>query len=209
VEHRTFSGVEAARRGKTVLYVTERCVFRLAPDGLELTEIAPGVDLQKDILDRMAFKPVMRGEPKLMDERIFRDEPMNLRPGMLARPLSDRLTYDAENNVFYVDFAGLSVRSEEDIERIHQAVESRLAPVGHKVFAIVNYDRFDIAPELVDVYIGMVKGIVERHYHDVTRYTSSTFVRMKLGEALQRSRMAPHLYDNREEALGQVLGKTQ
>ncbi len=207
VEHRTFSGVEAAKRGKTVLYITERCVFRLGPDGLELTEIAPGVDLQQDILARMAFTPVMRGEPAPMDERIFRDEPMNLRPGMLARPLADRFGYDAVGNIFYVDFAGLSVRSEEDIERIRQAVESRLVPVGHKVYAIVNYDRFDIASELVDDYIGMVKGIVERHYLDVTRYTSSTFLRMKLGAALERRRVAPHLYENREEALGRVLNR--
>jgi propionate CoA-transferase len=60
VEHRTFSGPEAHRRGMSVLYVTERCVFRLCAEGLELMEIAPGIDLQKDILDRMDFVPVMR-----------------------------------------------------------------------------------------------------------------------------------------------------
>lgn len=207
VEHRTFSGAEALRRGREVLYVTERCVFRLGPEGLELAEIAPGVDLQKDILDRMAFEPIMTAEPKLMDERIFRPEPMHLRPGMLERPLADRLGYDPARNIFYVDFAGLSVRSDADIERVHQAVEAHLAPIGHKVYAIVNYDRFDIAPDLVDDYIGMVKGIVERHYHDVTRYTSSTFLRMKLGEALERGHVPPHLYDSREQALGSVFGQ--
>jgi propionate CoA-transferase len=61
-----------------VLYVTERCVFRLCPEGLELVEIAPGIDLQRDILERMEFRPVIRGEPALMDARIFRDEPMGL-----------------------------------------------------------------------------------------------------------------------------------
>jgi len=202
VEHRTFSGPEAARRGKTVLYVTERCVFRLGADGLELVEIAPGVDLQKDILDKMAFRPVMRRPPTLMDARIFRDEPMNLRPGMLERPLAERLSYDAAENVFYLDFAGLRVRSREDIERVRTAVEGKLAAVGHKVYAIVNYDRFDIAPELEDDYIGMVKDVVERHYHDVTRYTSSTFVRMKLGEALERRQVAPHIYASEVEARG-------
>lgn len=59
VEHRTFSGEQAAKTDKDVLYITERCVFKLTPQGLALTEIAPGVDLQKDILDRMAFKPII------------------------------------------------------------------------------------------------------------------------------------------------------
>jgi propionate CoA-transferase len=204
VEHRTFSGAQAAKWGKTVLYITERCVFKLTADGLELTEIAPGVDLQKDILDRMDFKPIMHGEPKLMDARIFIDEPMNIRPEMLDRPLDERLSYDAAQNLFFVDFAGLSVRNEGDIGRILEAVEAKLAPIGHKVNAIVNYDRFSIVPELVDDYIGIVKGIMDRHYHDVTRYTSSTFLRMKLGEALAKQQIAPHIYESADEAEGNL-----
>ena len=50
VEHVTFSGVEATKRGRSALYVTERCVFALRPDGLELIEVAPGVDIERDIL---------------------------------------------------------------------------------------------------------------------------------------------------------------
>jgi len=206
VEHRTFSGPQAAKWGKSVLYITERCVFKLTPDGLELTEIAPGVDLQKDILDRMDFKPIMHQPPQLMDARIFADEPMNIRPDMLERPMAERLSYDAAQDLFFVDFAGLSVRNEGDIARILEAVESALAPIGHKVNAIVNYDRFNIVPELVDDYIGVVKGIMERHYHDVTRYTSSTFLRMKLGEALEKQHIAPHIYESADEA-GKALGE--
>lgn len=200
VEHRTFSGPQAAKWGKSVLYITERCVFRLTADGLELTEIAPGVDLQKDILDKMEFKPIMHGEPKLMDARIFTDAPMNIRPEMLERPMAERLSYDPAQNLFFVDFAGLSIRSEADIARLLEAVESKLAPLGHKVNAIVNYDRFTILPELVDDYIGVVKGIMERHYHDVTRYTSNTFLRMKLGEALEKQQIPPHIYESADEA---------
>ena len=84
VEHRTFSGPQAVKWGKTVLYITERCVFRLCEAGLELIEIAPGVDLQRDILDKMAFKPVMDRPPVLMDARIFQDAPMGLRDDMLG-----------------------------------------------------------------------------------------------------------------------------
>ena len=204
VEHRTFSGPQAAKWGKTVLYITERCVFKLTAEGLELTEIAPGVDLQKDILDKMEFKPLMPREPKLMDARIFIDAPMNIRAEMLERPLAERLAYDPVQNVFFLDFAGLSVRSAADIERIRDGVDAFLAPVGHKVNAIVNYDRFSIVPELIDDYIAMVKDIMERHYHDVTRYTSNTFLRMKLGEALEKRQIQPQLYESAAEAQGSL-----
>jgi propionate CoA-transferase len=84
VEHRTFSGPQAVKRGTPVLYITERCVFELTSAGLVLSEIAPGVDLQRDILERMAFAPLMPTAPKLMDARIFADLPMHLRPDILA-----------------------------------------------------------------------------------------------------------------------------
>ncbi len=200
VEHRTFSGQQATKSGRPVLYITERCVFQLTQDGLQLIEIAPGVDLQRDILDRMDFLPSIRQPLPLMDARIFSDEPMNLRPALLERPLSERLVYDAGKNLFFVDFEGLSVRNIDDVEAIRSAVEQVLLPLGHKVNAIVNYDRFWIAPDLVDAYIGMVKAIVDAHYHDVTRYTSNSFLRMKLGEALQKRQLEPHLFGSSGEA---------
>jgi hypothetical protein len=145
--------------GQDVLYVTERCVFRLCADGLELIEIAPGVDLQRDILDRMDFVPVMIRPPVLMDARIFRRRADGLapRPARTFRS-SERLAYDAQQDVFFVDFEGLSVRSPQDIAAIRDAVRAALAPLGRKVDAVVNYDRFSIVPELVDDYVEMVKG---------------------------------------------------
>jgi propionate CoA-transferase len=78
VEHITFSGRYAQQVGKPVLYVTERCVLRLGQEGLELIEIAPGIDIEKHILPYMDFEPIIRTRPKLMDERIFRDELMKI-----------------------------------------------------------------------------------------------------------------------------------
>ena len=77
VEQVTFSGSYAAEHGQPVLYVTERAVFELTREGVALKEIAPGVDLQKDVLDQMDFAPIVKNV-KLMDERIFRDAPMGL-----------------------------------------------------------------------------------------------------------------------------------
>lgn len=78
VEQITFSGEYANDVGKEILYVTERAVFKLTPSGLELIEIAPGVDMEKHILSKMSFKPIISKELKTMDERIFRDEVMGL-----------------------------------------------------------------------------------------------------------------------------------
>jgi propionate CoA-transferase len=71
VEQITFSGANARKQNQRVLYVTERAVFQLTDDGLEITEIAPGIDLEEDVLVRMAFTPAVRSPLPLMDERIF------------------------------------------------------------------------------------------------------------------------------------------
>jgi acyl CoA:acetate/3-ketoacid CoA transferase len=71
VEQITFSGTVAMSQGQRVVYVTERAVFALAPDGMVLAEIAPGVDVRRDILERMAFKPLVPAEPAVMAKDFF------------------------------------------------------------------------------------------------------------------------------------------
>lgn len=200
VEHVTFSGKVAAERGQAVLYITERAVFRLTPRGMELAEVAPGVDVENDILAQMDFAPVINGDPRLMDLRIFQEEPMGIKNDLLATPLEDRLTYSQKDNLFFVNFEGLAVNNREDIRRIKEAVEKILAPVDKRVFTIVNYDNFSILPDLVDEYTEMVKGLVDRLYSGVTRYTTSAFLRMKLGGALEKRGVSAHIYESPEEA---------
>ena len=81
IQQITFSGVYAMKNGQEIMFITERAVFRLTPDGLVLTEIAPGIDLQKDVLDKMEFAPIVAKDIKLMDSRLFREEKMGLNKG--------------------------------------------------------------------------------------------------------------------------------
>ena len=200
VQHRTFSGPLAAKAGRPVLFVTERCVFRLVTGGLELIEVAPGVDPERDIFAHMAFRPAVSPHLALMDERIFRPEPMGLRDDFLSVPMESRFTLDAERGIFFVNFERLMVRTRKDVAAIRHQVEANLLPLGRKVRTIVNYDEFVLAPEVEAEYLDMVRDLVERFYTNVTRYTTSAFLRMKLGDALARRGVASHIYESADQA---------
>jgi propionate CoA-transferase len=200
VEHVTFSGKYAVMRNQPVYYVTERCVFRLTAEGLELVEVAPGIDIERDILGHMEFAPVMNKPPRLMDGRIFAEGPMNLKDDIFGLTLEERLTYDPQEDLFFVNFEGHKIRTREDIAAVESLVTGILSPLNRKVYTIVNYDNFDVLPELVDEYTDMVGRLVDRFYTGVTRYTTNTFLRMKLGDALKERKLAPHIYETREEA---------
>ncbi len=208
VEQVTFSGDTAIKNHLDVLFITERCVFTLTDEGVELAEIAPGVDLEKDILAHMDFKPIVKN-PKKMDERIFKLEPMGLKADLISKPISERMIYDAATNMFYVNFEGLQVLSMKDIEDIRARAEAVLASLGRKVNAIVNYDNFFILPDLADAYVDLVKYLVSRYYEKVTRYTTSAYLRMKMGEGLKVRGLAPHIYESREEARKGLKGTAE
>ena len=199
VEQVTFSGAVAARRGQHVYYVTERCVFRLTPEGLELVEYAPGIDLQDDILSHMAFKPIVKN-PVLMDERLFRPELLDLRAELLHLNLASRISYDAGRGVLFLNFEGMRVRNVRDVENIRQTVASRCRSVGRRVAAVVNYDACEIAPDVTEAYAEMVDYLMVHCYTKVSRYSTSAFLRMKLGDALLRRGLAPHIFETQEEA---------
>ncbi len=200
VEQRTFSGREALRRGQPVLYVTERAVFGLHDDGIELLEVAPGLDLERDVLAHMDFRPVIARDPLPMDHALFADAPIGLRDRLLALPLADRFAWDAGAKTLFINFERLRIRTPADVAAVRREVEARLGPLGEKVYAVVNYDHFELDPDVEDAWAAMVRDLVARHYRNVTRYSTSGFLRAKLGPALAARGVAPHLYETVDEA---------
>jgi propionate CoA-transferase len=199
IEQVTFSGEYAARMGKKVLYITERCVLTLTPEGLELTEVAPGVEIERDILPYMAFKPIIRN-PVLMDARIFRDEIMGLKDTILSISLLERISYQPARNLLFLNFQGLKLVSPKDAQDVQAAVERKCKEIGRRVNLIVNYDGFEIMESAMDAYTDVVKAMSEKYYDKSTRYSTSAFLRNKLGAAISGRGMAPHIYETHAEA---------
>lgn len=198
VQHTTFFGPRAARLAQPVLFVTERCVFRLTAEGLSLIEIAPGIDLERDILDQMAFRPHL-DEVALMDARLFRDEPMELDADLLTLGLEHRIQVDTDAGRIFINLEKLRIRDDWDIARIRDRVEALCTPLSTPVDAIVNYDATVIYPEVEDSYAEMVRDLENRFYRNVTRYSSSAFTRLRLGAVFARSKGA-HIFDTAEDA---------
>jgi propionate CoA-transferase len=199
VEQITFSGPLAAAKGQSVLYVTERCVFKLRPEGLQLIEVAPGIDIERDILAHMAFRPII-GDVALMDPRIYRAKPMGLAGVLQDLQLTDRLNYDADRNTLFANFEGMAIRSVDDIECVRRVFDALCTKVGRRVALIVNYDGFRLDESLADTYFEMVSDLQAKHYSTTTRYTTSAFMRMKLGEALSSRQAAAHVFETHDEA---------
>jgi len=196
VEHRTFSARESRRRGQQVLYVTERCVFRLtgsveAPE-LELIELAPGIDLQRDVLAQMEFMPLISPHLKTMDAALFKPEVMGLRQRLLTTPLADRLELDRQRLLLFINFEGLAVDSLDDVTAIESQITALLEPLGERVAVVVNYDSFTLAPMLMEAYTRMVQGLRSRFYKRVTRYGTGGFLKARLeAQGLQQEFKRP------------------
>jgi propionate CoA-transferase len=196
----TFSGAFAAEKNQPVLYVTERCVFRRAADGIELAEVAPGIDIQRDILAHMEFQPLIRN-PKPMDPRIFRPEVMGLAETAVGiGALEDRISYDPGRNLLFLNFESLHIRTAADVDAVQRAVEDECRRIGRRVAVVVDYDAFRIDETALDAWARMVRYMEETHYTRVTRYTTSAFLRLKLGQALEQREVAPHVFETESEA---------
>lgn len=181
--------------GQRVLYITERCVFELNHRGLKLIEIAPGIDLQQDILDHMTFKPYIKDPENIpgMDERIFRaDRTMGLYDELFSieKQFPHRLEYHADTHTLFIDLKHYQVQKYEEIDQVKGMIESKLRtcienhPKHEKVNVVVNYDGFDCKVNLTEAWSAMAQELQREYYHSAKRYSGKVFMRQKLGSIL-------------------------
>jgi propionate CoA-transferase len=196
----TFSGNVARARNQSVRYVTERCVFELAATGLRLIELAPGVDLDNDVLRHLPFE-VEVDDPAQMPKTLFGEGRTGLRETILDLRMQDRLDYDAESNTVFMDYSGMHVRSPSDVRDIVNAVDALLSPLGRRVHSIVNYDRFHLDESAVHAYAEAVRFVEETYYvpGGVTRHSTNAFIRLKLGRELSKRRLSSRFAEFRPE----------
>ncbi|MEL6800219.1 MAG: CoA-transferase [Pseudomonadota bacterium] len=194
----TFSGAQALAQGKPVLYVTERAVFRLTSEGLHLTEIAPGLEVERDVLAHLDFAPIV-AEVAPMDARIFTDAPMDLKAELLHLDLADRIALNPAGVILFINFENLRVRARADIDAIRARVEEVCGRLGARVDVVVNYDGTRIEEGIEREYFAMVDGLSDRFYRKITRYSGSAFMRRKLGQSFS-SEQAAHVFESAADA---------
>jgi len=146
----------------------------------------------------MAFRPLAR-QVREMDPRIFCPESLDLRGRLLDLNLSDRLAFDTDRNILFLNFEGLHVRSSRDVAAIRESVTQKVVEIGKRVAVVVNYDSFRLDDEVAREYADMVRDMENAHYTRVSRYTTSAFMRVKLGRELTRT-VRPHIFESKAEA---------
>lgn len=200
VQQITFSGRTGSGSGQEVYYITERAVFRLLEGQLELIEVAPGIDVERDVLAQMEFVPVVR-QVKAMDARIFRTRPMEIRAEFLVRGLDRRISYCAEGNLLSLNLAGLEIETIEDCERIFDAARARCLAAGRKVKALFNYESFSIPAALIDSYLTISTAFAERFYSASASFTRNAAMQAKLAQACSENFVAAGIFGSEDEAV--------
>ena len=159
-----------------MLYIYRALRLCLTHGGLELVEVAPGIDIDRDILAHMDFALIVN-DPRPMDARIFATGLMGLRDRMAERPLEDRFSYDPKASDALHRFAAA-----RDLERARRRAHQdrgggRVRPLGHAVYAIVNYRGVQDRSGVRDSYRRMVEALETSCHLGVTRYGMSGLIR--------------------------------
>jgi propionate CoA-transferase len=125
---------------------------------------------------------------------------MGLEHWLLGMSLSERLSYDEERNTLFANYEGFQVRTVEDVDLVRREFERICQEIGKRVHLIANYDGFELDPAVSEAYFSMIAYLESRYYATASRYTTSAFMRLKLGVSLQSRDLAPHVFETRAEA---------
>lgn len=198
-EQITFCARLSDPEAQKVLYITERCVFQLIDQQLELVEVAPGIDIEKDILAHMGFKPLINSVAE-MDPRLFRKQAMGIREAFLLKELKTRVCYQEDENTLLLNFNGLHLDTQEDVKNIETVVEEICKGVGQKVNAIVNYNGFRVDEEIFDTYMEMGKSIITKYYSRIARHNTNNDARENFIMECKKRNLEANIFATREEA---------
>ncbi len=125
---------------------------------------------------------------------------MGLRESISDIHIEDRISYNAETNTLFLDFAGMRVKTVADLDRIKEAVDATLKPLKRRVISIVNYESFWVDPEISDEYMDLVRYVEANYYERVSRYTTNGFMRIKLSRGLEERHITSDVVQSYVEA---------
>jgi propionate CoA-transferase len=128
------------------------------------------------------------------------EEPIGLRCDLLSKPLKKGLLYDAQQNRSFINLEGLTLKTRGMIGDIRNQAQQLMHPHCIKLVAIVNHDNVGFELGLVDHYTEMVKCLTHHYSMSVTRYTTSTLLRVKLSDALEGRAVASHIYEGAQSS---------
>jgi len=152
---------------------------------MELIEVAPGIDVEQDILAHMDFVPYI-SNVRPMDKRIFMDEPMGIGREQSEMPIERRISLDREQGKVIINLRSLKLTSRLEILQIKQQIETLCETLNSPVEMIAFYDGFEIKENLKDDYTEMIESIDKRFYKSLVHYTRDPFIRLKFGAELRK-----------------------
>ena len=133
---------------------------------------------------------------------------MGLRNDMLNMNMANRLYHDAHANIVFANLSGIEIETEDDLEAFREPFEKFLSDLGHKVNLVANHDGMSIAPRLASKWADLLSGLESDHYLTACRYTTSAFLRQKLGRDLKNRLIAPHIFETQKEAAAYIAGSS-
>lgn len=180
----TFNGDYARAKGQKVLYITERAVFSMKAEGLTLVEVAPGIDTQTQVLDRLPFRVKVSPDLKIMDASLFAPENIGL-TRLGKRAMAERVRYRPEQNRLYLNLEGLEFHSADDVHEFEEQLLPLFTFEG-KVEAVINYDRFYLSEAAAAAWFDLVERNSRQYFSTSTRLASSLLFCRQMGEEFDR-----------------------